>query len=62
VTVGDHAGGQYEVTAGVSAGETVARGASFLVDSESRLKAALSAMTAKAKPPEVPKTPAGHKP
>ena len=62
VTVGDHAGGQYEVTAGVSAGETVARGASFLVDSESRLKAALSAMTAKTKPPEVPKTPAGHKP
>ena len=44
VTVGDHAKGLYEVTAGLSEGETVARGANFLVDSESRLKAALSAM------------------
>src|SRR5450759_5741833 len=67
VTVGDHAGGQYEVTSGLTAGETVARGASFLVDSESRLKAALSAMTATAKAPATPKipttpaTPAGHK-
>ncbi|HEX7581053.1 MAG TPA: efflux RND transporter periplasmic adaptor subunit, partial [Thermoanaerobaculia bacterium] len=67
VMVGDHASGQYEVTAGLSAGENVARGASFLVDSESRLKAALSAMTATAKAPATPKipttqaTPAGHK-
>ena len=44
VTVGDHAGGLYEVTGGLAAGEAVAQGASFLVDSESRLKAALSAM------------------
>ena len=48
ISVGDHAGGQYEVTGGLLAGETVARGANFLVDSESRLKAALSAMTSTA--------------
>jgi Cu(I)/Ag(I) efflux system membrane fusion protein len=61
VVVGDHAGGQYEVTKGLSEGETVARGASFLVDSESRLKAALSAMTATAKPSEGEATPAARK-
>jgi Cu(I)/Ag(I) efflux system membrane fusion protein len=44
VTVGDHAGGLYEVTGGLSEGEAVAQGASFLVDSESRLRAAISAM------------------
>ena len=44
VTVGEHAKGLYEVKAGLAEGETVARGANFLVDSESRLKAALSAM------------------
>ncbi len=72
ISVGDHAGGQYEVTGGLSAGETVARGANFLVDSESRLKAALSAMTTatptkapgeRTKAPEPPSpsaTPAGH--
>ena len=58
VTVGDHADGLYEVTAGLAVGETVARGASFLVDSESRLKAALSAMTANAKAPKAPTLPA----
>ncbi len=57
VTVGDHADGQYEIKRGLSAGETVARGASFLVDSESRLKAALSAMTGNAKPSEAPVKP-----
>ena len=51
VTVGDHAKGLYEVTAGLSEGETVARGANFLVDSESRLKAALSAMAPAATTP-----------
>ena len=75
ISVGDHAGGQYEVTGGLTAGETVARGANFLVDSESRLKAALSAMTSTspAKPsggpaktpaasatPPAPAMPAGH--
>ncbi len=44
VTVGDHDKGVYEVKSGLKSGETVARGASFLVDSESRLRAALSAM------------------
>ena len=70
-----HAGGQYEVTGGLSEGETVARGANFLVDSESRLKAAQSAMApagttkappapatdAPAAPPAAPAPPpAGH--
>jgi Cu(I)/Ag(I) efflux system membrane fusion protein len=44
ITVGDHGKGVYEVKSGLAEGETVARGANFLVDSESRLKAALAAM------------------
>jgi len=44
IEVGDHAGGAYEVTGGLQAGESIARGANFLVDSESSLKAALAAM------------------
>lgn len=44
VTVGDHGKGVYEVKSGLADGEIVAQGANFLVDSESRLKAALSAM------------------
>ena len=44
IAVGDQAEGLVEVTSGLSAGEVIARGASFLVDSESRLKAALAAM------------------
>ena len=44
VTVGDQADGFAEVTSGLSAGDVVARGANFLGDSESRLKAALSAL------------------
>jgi membrane fusion protein, copper/silver efflux system len=62
IVVGDHAGGVYEVTAGLTEGQTVARGANFLVDSESRLKAALSAMTATATKSSVPATPADRKP
>ena len=46
VAVGDHAGGWTEIRSGLVEGDTVAMGASFLVDSESRLKAALAAMTA----------------
>jgi Cu(I)/Ag(I) efflux system membrane fusion protein len=61
IVVGDHAGGVYEVTAGLAEGQTVARGANFLVDSESRLKAALSAMTATATMPSAPETPADGK-
>lgn len=44
IAVGDQAEGLVEVTSGLSAGDVLARGASFLVDSESRLKAALAAM------------------
>ncbi|MBK8594513.1 MAG: efflux RND transporter periplasmic adaptor subunit [Holophagales bacterium] len=46
ISVGDQSDGVVEVTAGLSEGDVVARGASFLVDSESRLKSALSAMGA----------------
>jgi Cu(I)/Ag(I) efflux system membrane fusion protein len=44
ISVGDQSDGFAEVTAGLSEGDVVARGANFLVDSESRLKSALSAM------------------
>ena len=44
ISVGDQADGFAEVTAGLSEGDVVARGANFLVDSESRLKSALFAM------------------
>lgn len=58
VTVGDQADGFAEVTSGLSAGDVVARGANFLVDSESRLKAALSAMAGGAtKAPTPPASP-----
>jgi Cu(I)/Ag(I) efflux system membrane fusion protein len=74
ISVGDQAGGFAEVTAGLSEVDVVARGANFLVDSESRLKSALSAMgTARASkaappPPSAPASapdtaappPAGH--
>jgi Cu(I)/Ag(I) efflux system membrane fusion protein len=46
VSVGDHGDGVVEVRAGLKEGEVVVRGANFLVDSESRLKAAISAMGA----------------
>ncbi len=45
VSVGTHADGFYEIRSGVQAGETVATQANFLIDSESRLKAALSQMS-----------------
>ncbi len=44
VTVGEQGGGAWEVLSGLSEGEEVALGASFLVDSESRLSAALAGM------------------
>src|SRR5262249_6932596 len=47
VKTGDAAGDLVEVLNGVQAGEQVVVRASFLVDSESRLKAALAALTAK---------------
>ena len=53
VSVGDHGAGVVEIRSGLKEGEVVVRGANFLVDSESRLKAAISAMTSA--------TPAGKK-
>ena len=47
VIAGDLAGDLLEVTQGLEAGEQVVAGASFLVDSESQLKAALAAVTSK---------------
>lgn len=44
VQVGLHADGKYEIRSGLRQGERVATGAAFLIDSESRLKAAVSAM------------------
>lgn len=41
-----HANGVYEARAGLKAGDQVASGASFLLDSESRLRAAVSQMAA----------------
>jgi Cu(I)/Ag(I) efflux system membrane fusion protein len=46
VSVGDHGAGVVEIREGLKEGEVVVRGANFLVDSESRLKAAISAMGA----------------
>jgi membrane fusion protein, copper/silver efflux system len=47
VTVGSRANGSYEIRSGVAPGETVAVEANFLIDSESRLKAAVSKMVAR---------------
>jgi multidrug efflux pump subunit AcrA (membrane-fusion protein) len=55
VTLGDRGSGVFEVKSGLAAGDVVVRGANFLVDSESRLKAAISAMTSSA--PSVSPTP-----
>ena len=44
VSVGDHGGGVVEIRDGLKENEVVVSGANFLVDSESRLKAAISAM------------------
>jgi multidrug efflux pump subunit AcrA (membrane-fusion protein) len=44
VSVGDHGAGVVEIRDGLKEGEVVVLGANFLVDSESRLKAAIGAM------------------
>ena len=44
VTVGEQGGGAWEILSGLTEGEEIALGASFLVDSESRLAAALAGM------------------
>lgn len=60
VTVGEQGGGFFEVLSGLAEGEEIALGASFLVDSESRLAAALAGMRGEA--PPAPTAPdAGHR-
>lgn len=51
VTVGAKADGSYEVKGGVSNGEPVVTSGNFLIDSESRLKAALEGLTDSATSP-----------
>jgi membrane fusion protein, copper/silver efflux system len=46
VSVGDRGAGVVEIRDGLKEGDVIVRGANFLVDSESRLKAAISAMGA----------------
>ena len=46
VSVGDHGAGSVEIRGGLKDGDVVVLGANFLVDSESRLKAAIGAMGA----------------
>ncbi|HSE14222.1 MAG TPA: efflux RND transporter periplasmic adaptor subunit [Candidatus Deferrimicrobium sp.] len=61
VKVGVRGGGKAQVLSGVKAGEKVAVGANFLLDSESKLRAALTKMTggasAPAQPPPQPQAP-----
>lgn len=61
VKTGDSAGDSVEILSGVSAGEHVVVRASFLVDSESRLKAALAALTSRLATTAKPQRP-GAKP
>ncbi|MBK9087898.1 MAG: efflux RND transporter periplasmic adaptor subunit [Holophagales bacterium] len=51
VRVGEQGGGAWEILSGLSEGEEIALGASFLVDSESRLASALAGMGAAAPGP-----------
>lgn len=57
VQLGEREGGQVELRAGLQEGERVALGAAFLLDSESRLQAALSALLPAAGPPAAPTVP-----
>jgi len=54
IEAGDSSGDLVEVLSGLEEGERVVVRASFLVDSESRLKAALAALTSKPPPPAKP--------
>jgi Cu(I)/Ag(I) efflux system membrane fusion protein len=51
IATGLRSGGRVEVVSGIQEGESVATGASFLIDSESRLRAAISAMGGATTPP-----------
>jgi Cu(I)/Ag(I) efflux system membrane fusion protein len=57
VELGQRVEGLAEIRSGLVEGEQVALGASFLLDSESRLKAAVSAMGAPAAPSQKPPSP-----
>jgi Cu(I)/Ag(I) efflux system membrane fusion protein len=59
VKLGARAGGRYQILSGLEPGEDVVTQANFLVDSESRLKAALGEMGSAPVPGPTP-TPAGH--
>lgn len=65
VEIGTKAEGYYELKSGVAEGEKVVTSANFLVDSESRLKAAVGAAAKKAGAPGAPAAPAdphaGHR-
>jgi Cu(I)/Ag(I) efflux system membrane fusion protein len=50
VKLGTHAGGYYQVLAGLKPGESVVTGANFLIDAESNLRAALQNFAAPAQP------------
>ncbi|MBU8900591.1 efflux RND transporter periplasmic adaptor subunit [Corallococcus sp. H22C18031201] len=65
VRLGESDGTNVEVTSGLKAGDSVVTGANFLIDSESRLRASLTALTASsappaATPPPAPRTASSH--
>jgi RND family efflux transporter MFP subunit len=60
VTVGVRGDGKAQILSGVKAGENVAVGANFLLDSESKLRAALARMTGGASAPPQPQSQGGH--
>ncbi len=62
VTTGEVGDGLAEIRAGLSEGESVATGANFLIDSESRLRAALSGMGGALTPPAHHATPLANTP
>ncbi|MBI5575180.1 MAG: efflux RND transporter periplasmic adaptor subunit [Deltaproteobacteria bacterium] len=57
VKVGVRGNGKAQILSGVKAGEKVAVGANFLLDSESKLRAALTKMTGGASAPSQPQSP-----
>jgi Cu(I)/Ag(I) efflux system membrane fusion protein len=60
--VGVRGNGKAQILSGVAAGEKVAVGANFLLDSESKLRAALTKMTGPASAPSQPQSPAQPQP
>ena len=60
--MGVRGNGKAQILSGVKAGEKVAVGANFLLDSESKLRAALTKMTGGASAPPQPQSPPQPKP